>query len=962
MYKPNRRTAPDSGMTLVELLASVAVIGAIVTVLAAAVTVTFRQQGTTEARLDVARWEQSLALWLPSDLASAADITADPHAAPCGSEACTFGSNALQLTWNDGSGPTNVSYRYGPAADGTSYQLTRVKCHAGPCTSQIVLRDLSGPVDDLGAPVAWVAGSAVPDSVIDVTVPVDALEVDPENPVLDAETRAQRVIVNVNGAPGSDGVVRNSTVSFSAGGAVLRELDPVTYEGPSFLQANSACGGPITLIVDESGSVAIAGGDDDVRSGVRSFIEAFEGTPTKLQIITFGTTSSTLQPSSAGDWNHFFDLSEPSEVTTLLGPTGHENEGLVETIRPRTGAGGGTNWEDALRRAYYGRDGQTYAQIGSPIAPTPEMVVFFTDGEPTYDRQHARTGTANPSPASIPSKFNYETAGNTSYGGEFSPRAVRADAIVDQFRDIRLIGVGVGTKFNQSTTVNRNGWPTSGGNYRPIPNRNFLGDLVAGGDPSTYDPINPPSYVTRTYDSTTGWGDVASADLLVTDNFLQFGSALGAIALEECGGTLTVQTRDHAGHPANASVTYQVDDKVVTTTRDLEGRHFRHPTRRRGVESGRTRAAVARRERHHRTELGLQIQRRRPACERVPLDRGRQSGGRRRGHRDQQCGGVVHDDGDGMSTVQRRTPGPARDRGSVLPLVLVMIVVAGLIVVPMLSYAVSIFRANSVVSTRTRDLESAKGGLRVALADPANIFTTCDNSGSLPATTVNGLTVTTTCTELAEIGPATALGYQLPTSAVATQLGATVPSSFSGTRGEPPAVPPYVAPDWWAGQTSDIAPVNDAIWMPQLPRYPSSDRVATPFNMPSSFDAGSIRCKVFLPGRYSSPLTLDQNWNYYFASGVYYFSQPIRVSGAANVVVGYGLSDFDNTDCADDIQVAANVQSPPATFDINGGGATFVFGANAQLVIDDSNGPRPVPGCGSTSDTPVPTRAAGSRS
>ncbi len=99
---PSRR---DPGMTLIELLVSIIVIGSIAAVLAATLTVTFRQQGDTQGRLDVARWGQSLAMWLPSDLASASDVSADAvRLTPCGSAECTFGSNALQLTWDDGSG------------------------------------------------------------------------------------------------------------------------------------------------------------------------------------------------------------------------------------------------------------------------------------------------------------------------------------------------------------------------------------------------------------------------------------------------------------------------------------------------------------------------------------------------------------------------------------------------------------------------------------------------------------------------------------------------------------------------------------------------------------------------------------------------------------------------------------------------------------------------------------------
>ncbi len=288
------------------------------------------------------------------------------------------------------------------------------------------------------------------------------------------------------------------------------------------------------------------------------------------------------------------------------------------------------------------------------------------------------------------------------------------------------------------------------------------------------------------------------------------------------------------------------------------------------------------------------------------------------------------------------------DRGSVLPLVLVMVVIGSLVVLPLLDYAITVFRANRVVSERTAQSEAAKAGLRVALADPKNVFLTCDGGGNLtpsPNPTINGISVQTSCTELAEIGPTLALGFEVPVGAAAMQLGATVPVAMSGVTASSAAVPPYPAtPDWWAtpaytvggpGDPAQYAPYaeDSKIWMPDLPRVPPAVRSVTPFDMPAGFD-----CKVFFPGRYADPI--DLTGRIYFASGVYYFEEPVTVGPGADVVVGYGLEDFGaSSDCADDLQVAANVLTPPTTFDINGGGATFVFGGNGRLIVDNTSGP-----------------------
>lgn len=567
----------DHGMTLIELLICVAVLGTIVAVLSSAVIVTLRQQPETEGRLDVARWEQSLALWLPADLASATTVSAAEGETPCASGACLYGSNALQLSWNDGTGETTVSYRYGPSDDGKSYELHRVVCTAGSCRDQVVLRDLAVPSGDDGNPIPWAAGDPVPDTVINVTVPLavgssstcDPTAV-PADPACDSNTRAQRVIVNVNGSPGNDGVNRSSTVSFTAGGAALGALDPATFSGPSFLQANSGCGGPVTLVVDNSNSLSNAD-ISDIKTGVRSFVNAFDGTPTQLQIVTFGTRSKTLGTTG---WNRFFDLADNGsggDVEELIGPGG--NSGLVSSIA----RDGGTNWEDALHRTFFSQNGTPYDELGNPAAPTPELVVFFTDGVPTFDRDNYKSDSSSFGPSSIPSRFD-----DTPTGSSFGARAwYRADYIVDQFRDIRMIGVGVGSAFDGSTTVARSGWPETGSKKKktwvPVPNEVFLGDLTAGGDPSQHGSSASGSYVMRTYSGSNGWGDVSNANLLVTNNMANFGSALTQIALAECGGTLTVQTRDNAGNPADASITYQVGEEVVTTTRIAKAATFDIP-------------------------------------------------------------------------------------------------------------------------------------------------------------------------------------------------------------------------------------------------------------------------------------------------------------------------------------------------------------------------------------------------
>src|SRR5690606_35713341 len=130
-----------------------------------------------------------------------------------------------------------------------------------------------------------------------------------------------------------------------------------------------------------------------------------------------------------------------------------------------------------------------------------------------------------------------------------------------------------------------------------------------------------------------------------------------------------------------------------------------------------------------------------------------------------------------------------------------------------------------------------------------------------------------------------------------------------------------------------------SIWVPELPTFTDEPRSSTALTMPG-FD-----CRVFLPGRYEDPLVIDGTGpidNYYFASGVYYFEDAVTISGDVRVVVGQGLADFGvSNDCADDIQVGANVSVPANTvyaIDGNSGGATWLFGDRGRLRISEAGG------------------------
>lgn len=520
----------DRGMTLPELLISIAVIGLVSSVLVAGISVTLRQHEDTRGRIDVARWEQNLGTWLPDDLRSASDANAEPDSTPCGGSSCGgtdmgAGSNVLWLSWNEGGVTTRVSYRYQP--DGDGFGLFRVACVGGDCSTLRVLSDLSAP------PAGWAPGQPAPDDIIEVGLPVASA--DPSAP-----PSPRSVVVSVNGIPAIDGVTRSSRVSVAAGSTPLSTLPPAEFVGPSFVEAASDCGGPITLIVDSSGS--IGGQMGAVRAGVEQFIRVFDGTPTRLQIIDFDDRARVLNPfGGPTPWNVYVDMSEPGNADLLIASLGAINQG------------GWTNWEDAFNRAFYSEGGTKLADVGNAATPAPEMVVFFTDGLPTRDRRQSRTGAASTLPANPPGTLFDAT------GDWFSPRAWwRTDQVLGEFRGgPRLIGLGVGPSFGGASNVPD--WPQN-----PYPHEKFLGDVIVGGNVTDK---ASTGYVKRTYTAADGWGDVSTADVLVASDFTKFSEALEDIALAECGGTLTVQTRTEAGATAPFNLRYTSGTEQVTTSR-----------------------------------------------------------------------------------------------------------------------------------------------------------------------------------------------------------------------------------------------------------------------------------------------------------------------------------------------------------------------------------------------------------
>ena len=555
---PPSRGVRDSGMTLPELLIAMSVMGIIASVLATSIIVTLRQADSTEGRVNVARAEQTIDTWLPTDLAST-DVTnvtlpavdTDPAAMPCTTTCGTIdfsGANALQLAWTNkepGTPPveviTRVQYQYIKVDD--EWQIQRIECVGNqPCTMNVMLHDLKAPADeatfnpDFDKPV-W---------VMDVAVP--------ENPTqLDLSDNARRVVVTIDGGGGSEGAGGGvNTVSLTAGGSITEEIDADQFNVPSFVRAKSRCGGPVTLIIDDSGSIGQTNVDNVVRPGAEAFIEAFRGTPTRIQVIQFSSNAKAIGPitDDPTGWHRYADMTNDTEVDAL------------KASLSALDANGGTNWEEAFFHTFKKSDGTNADTL-------PNRVVFFTDGVPTVNRTTVYTGYDfiegdlvhyNDGPY-----VNFPAfTGNTLHQESFD----RADVILDEHRGTDLIFVGVGGDleqngnwiYNPAAYTDRYAYPASATNKK---GKDVIAYLLANGPaghvPATDNGLSPndPNYA---------YTNPETADYYLQSGFSQtaFAAAMKAAALKDCGGTLTLQTKYKGGPNDGMNVT--TDEFVFENT------------------------------------------------------------------------------------------------------------------------------------------------------------------------------------------------------------------------------------------------------------------------------------------------------------------------------------------------------------------------------------------------------------
>ena len=308
----------DRGMTRVDLLMTVTILGIIMASLSAAMIVILRTERPMRDQLAETKDITFLQAWIPRDLASATSRNTEPQHQPSATSKLP-GTNVLTINRSDiaTSGLAEnyvVSYRYVQSEN--EWQLKRYEIRnvslINQTVSQVrVAQQLATP------PPTWKPTQS-PTHAVTVT------------------SRNQVVLRPI----GEDiQVVFKSGEKFTTGGASLSSQDqlPTDYTGGIIEPAAppTRCGGAVTVILDTSNSIPAQGGANSLVNAALGFIDAFSGTPTFMRIVGFDVSAYSYFPITAGQ---YVSILNPSTSLTAM-RTKVDNQDL-----PNSRWGSGTNW------------------------------------------------------------------------------------------------------------------------------------------------------------------------------------------------------------------------------------------------------------------------------------------------------------------------------------------------------------------------------------------------------------------------------------------------------------------------------------------------------------------------------------------------------------------------------------------------------------------------------------------
>jgi Tfp pilus assembly protein PilX len=307
--------------------------------------------------------------------------------------------------------------------------------------------------------------------------------------------------------------------------------------------------------------------------------------------------------------------------------------------------------------------------------------------------------------------------------------------------------------------------------------------------------------------------------------------------------------------------------------------------------------------------------------------------------------------------------GTQPDRGSILPLVLVITVVLASVTVAIASYATSGLKYAGVVEDRADRLAAADGALRYGIEKlrlNQSLCTTNAGSGSGYTTefppTINGATSTVTCRRVGS-GAGDVQGWAVVVTGGTTGTGVlSTQGGIAKTFGGPTYVHDKTHLDLQGGDltvesgdiwytdtcSSSVFPATSGLrFEPAFLRGPiCTDRSfgemfrAPVVDVPTTAapPPGTVgTCKVFYPGKYTSaPVLAADN---YFTAGNYYFENVDFQISHARVVAGFTdgrHGDNQSFSQSADCQLAQSA-------DISSGalpGATFYLGGTSRIWVE----------------------------
>ncbi len=316
---------------------------------------------------------------------------------------------------------------------------------------------------------------------------------------------------------------------------------------------------------------------------------------------------------------------------------------------------------------------------------------------------------------------------------------------------------------------------------------------------------------------------------------------------------------------------------------------------------------------------------------------------------------------------------PRTDRGSILPMVLIVSVVLSMVMVSLATYATAGLRHASVVEARADRLAAADGGLRFAIEElrlNQTLCTTRVGSGAGYAfdfpPDINGAKTVVVCQRIA--GDSDDIqGWSLVVTGgtdgsgmLATQGG--IPKSIIGPvfLYDPTKLQllggtlTIASGDLWYTDSdcpSSTFPANPGLeFSPSFLRGPicveqvwsdlvTAPTAAVPTNIPAVPVVDATGCTVFSPGKYTASNNVAPGPNTYFKSGNYYFESTVLDITHAIVTAGftdgrYGdTQSFTNAPCASAILADAAPGGEPGVTIYLGGSAYINVSTRGELEV-----------------------------